>query len=343
MDLCLKNGSVDANMFIEKNLQAVSDDIKNNPKFEMALTSAIMELTETNKLSGYYPPIKLIVANDGRRFILRGGIRPSPYVGNPDLKDNRCFQQVDFKVDKNNNLEVISSYGVFYRYRDYIRNANMGPRDKDLFNPSYERDTPTIISTYHTHETYLPEGIQVEKSSYSDTYPLSCDFRDDQQLMEQTMIHSPSQWFYNITPDHAQWEYVPFATNVHRFKDELAIVHASKRDGRRGNVVSEDFVSMTEYPDMLSTVPTAYKRFKDGKIVVTDEYQKYYPDMKPFDLDREMHKIFLKGIRTSKTWEISERRPVAKKMQEMVRESLINRYGVPEEELEEENENERRI
>ena len=331
IQLFIQDANININDFIDNYLQNISDDLKNNPKFKEQLYSAINYLTRKNELSERIPPLELSVGEDGRSFEIRSGVRQSPETRNEYLRDNKNYDQVKISLDNNNNMEVTRSNGVFYKFDDYMK-VDMEQDIKNKLSMLNSSRTPTILSAYHTHRTFLPSGIEVEESTYFDQYPLSCSFSDERELKVETMAHAPSQWYYNLVPGKAKFEFMPSVTNAYRSANDLGIVNVQSQNGRNNNVNFGFYPANTEYPEELSYSPTLIGKYESGKIVIDDNYQKYFPGMNQREIQKEINKSFLKGIDTSRTQETKPE--ICDALREMVRNGLVTMYGVNEEELE---------
>ena len=330
MRLYLYDSNIDIKEFIEKKLGGVSKELTSNPQFESQLYRAICFLTRQGMGSKIIPPMELVVLDNGRGFEIRSGIRKSPECGNEYLQNNKNYDQVRFTLDDNNCMQVLRSNGVFYQFDDYMR-INMAPEYKNKFRVSNSQITPTIISTYHDHRTFTSDGIEVEHSVYTDQYPLSCSFENERELPVQTMIHSPRKWGFNVLPEPAPYEFIPMVTNAHRYTKELGSVHVQSRISNDKPIDYAVYASTTEYPDILGYTSNPYKKIENGKEVITEDYQKYFPNMEIWEVQREVNKSFYYGIKTSKSMDMKPE--VCEKMQELTKESLVNKYGVNEDEL----------
>lgn len=318
--------------FIDKYLTDISDDFKKNPQFISQLFTSLHFLTRKQGKE-ILPHFELSIHDGGRGFEIRSGIRKCPDCGNPELQNNKNFDMVKFTLDDNNNLEVVQSNGVFYKFEDYIK-MQQKPEIMDKFKILNSRDTPTVISTYHVHTTVLPNGIEVEKSTYSDQYPLGSPFESDNELRAQTMIHSPRQWYFNSLPKNANWEFEPFCTNSYRFTETLGLVISQCRSGKSGPVTGAEYPSSTEYPDKLSCFPTPVKNYVNGKEEISPDYQEIYPGKSVWDVEKEVNISFRKGLDTSKTKDINPE--VYENLKKVSDAALDRRYGYTLESNEEE-------
>ncbi len=309
--------------FIDKYLTSIDENFKKNPQFISELFTALHFLTR-KKDNEVLPPFELNVYDDGRGFEIRSGIRKCPDNINPELQNNKNFDMVKFTLDDKNNIELTQSNGVFYKFEDYAK-IEKAPELKSKYEMLNSRDTPTVISTYHTHTTILSNGIEVEKSSYSDQYPLGLPFESDSELKNQTMIHSPRQWYFNSIPERANWEFNPFSTNSYRFTETLGLVVSQFKSGKSGMVEGAEYPANTEYPDKLGCFPTPVKKYANGKEEITPEYQESFPGKSVWDVEKEVNISFRKGIDTSKTKDINP--IVYENLKNVTDAALERRYG----------------
>ena len=329
MQLFINDENFDVEDIIVKNLGGVSRDLINNPQFKSQLYDAIRYLIRKRKSSDLVPPLELVVRGDGKGFEMRSGVRQSPECGNEFLQNNRSYNQVSFTIDEYNDMEVLKSNGVFYHFDDYMK-IDMDPAYKNKFKISNSRQTPVIISTFHEHRTFMQSGVEVERSYFSDRYPLSCGFEDDSSLKRETMVHSPIKWNYDIMPDNAAYEFVPSVTKIYRFTNSLGIVHVQSRENN-GPLHAAAYAASTEYPDILGYTPVAYKKYENGNEIISDEYKGYYPGMAIWEIEREIGKAFYRGIGTSKSQETKPE--ICDKMREMTIEGLTSMYTIDLDEL----------
>ena len=290
---------------VEKYLNGVSDKLKNNPSFVKQLYSAVHFLTTKLKSEDYIPNIELSISEDGKSFSLIGGVRPSPYCQNPNFQNNKCFEKVEFSLEgKDDDMTITTYSGTFFNFADYRKEYN-DEEMKQKFGNCQERDTPTVISVYHTQNMFTKDGIEVSRSSYSDDYPLSVSMQDENALKVQTMVHSPTKWYFNLIPEPARFEFNPTRRNAHRFLHGLGIVQVLNRTGldRDYSIRTEaaDYVAGTEYPELLSTSPAPFRTYEGNGAVITPQYEQYYPGMSSKELEKELEKIFAAGLDTSKT------------------------------------------
>lgn len=310
---------------VDKYLGNVDDNLKNNPVFMEQLYSAIKHLNRKTVSSQFVPPAELYVSDDGKTVEIREGIRPNPDCLNDDLKNNKCYEQVSFSIDKENNLSVTTSSGSFYNFNDFMKACKGSKLEKQLsmFN-SY--DTPTVCSVYHKNKIFLESGIEVALSTYSDNCPLGSNAMDSEvQMRSQTMLHSPKKWCYNLVPEHASFELNPSRTNAHRFIDNLGIVYLQDSNGVNSPVHLTEYLSSTEYPDHLNVNPTPIFEFVNGKPILNEAYQKYYPGMNEYEIKKAVNIGFLDGIEGSKTKDINPQ--VYDSLKKLVETGLEARYG----------------
>lgn len=332
--LFLQDSNIDIkNDFINKYLQGVSDELKNNPQLDSQLYSAICLLTRRGLSREVIPPMELVIFPDGRGFEIRSGIRPSPDCGNENLKNNKNYDKIRFSVDDKGTMEVLKSNGTFYKFDDYMK-IDMSSEYREKLSVCNSHDTPTIISTYHDHRSFLPNGIEVEHSMYSDLYPLGSNFESEQELKNQTMIHAPRKWNFNLMPDSAPYEFMPYSVNAHRFINGLGLVTAQSRRGKNGNVNASVHAANTEYPDLLSYAQVPVKVYSNGQEMISPDYQKYFPGMKLWEIEKEVNLSFLRGIDTSKTRDIKPE--VYSSLKQTMQEQMEKRYQIDPSELSEE-------
>lgn len=336
MELYLNDGNINVDDFVNKYLKEVSVELKNNPQFKENLRIIIGYLTNKKSSNDIIPPFQLVVSEDRRAFEIRSGIRSDPDCFNDKLKNNKRYNQVRFSLDDRNCMEVLYSIGVFYKYEDYAKNISeditADDTRKSMFDISQSRYTPTVINVLHSNKVFLSNGIEIGSASYSDEYPLNCNFTDENELRKETMIHSPRKWYFNLMPARPPFEYNPSAVNVFRYSNQLGIVNVQTSVGKNRAVqnVCKCFAT-TDHPEKLGFLHEPIIIFKDGKEFIPSEVQQMYPGMDENALEREMNLSFYRGIEESETMRYNP--AMAKKVETIVRESLINNYEVDEEEL----------
>ncbi len=330
----LQGNNVDVKKdIVDKYLQNVSGELKNNPQFESQLYEVISFLTRRKSYNDPIPPLDLSVSDDGKVFMMGSAVRPSPDCGNEMLQNNKNYSQVKFSVGENGIMEVTKYDGTFYRFDDYMRAI---PEDsRKSFSSLNSSLTHTIISVFHDHRTFLASGIEVEHSIYSDQVPLIDDFNDEQALRMETNSCAPREWNFNIIPSNARLQFRPVTTKTFRYIDKLGLVDVitAMGDSRGTKVVrSETHTVNTEYPDIITyeSVPLTVRNAR-GEDEISEDYQEEYPGMRVWEIEREVNKRFLRGISTSKTRDI--RPEVSENLTEAVKNGLVKRYNVPEDEL----------
>lgn len=335
MHIMVNEGYIDeASEITEKYLKEVSEDLKYNPVFLSMLSDELRFLVSKKRLTDLVPTLDLNISNDGKSFMISGGVRPDPDCVNEELNENKNYRQVKFSIDDNGNMEITRNSGTFFRF-DAYKNAvayNNGP-SQEVFNRLNSSETPTVISVYHKHRTVMPDGIEVEESTYSDTCPLSCSYENDSNLISQTNFHEPRSWNYNVMPTAPQFETMPYVFKAYRYGQTLGQVEVQTRYGRENDAKRSYgiYPAGTEYPERLSTYPDPVMRFENNALVVTPDYKERFDGMNTFAIETEMMKSFYRGVNSSRTKDENPRMYEA--IEERVRESLEQRYGVDMEEL----------
>jgi len=319
--------------FVDKYLGNVDEKLKNNPSFMRQLYSAIYDLTRKTAISFTVPPLELFIADDGKSFEIRGGVRPDPDCFTESLKENKCYEQVRFSIDDKNNMSVLSSMGNFYKFDDFMK-AFKGSLLEKQYSIYNSNDTPTICSVYHKNRVFLDSGVEVALSTFSDKYPLGLVTMDSEvQMKAQTMIHSPREWYYNLVPDHASFECNPTRTNAHRFKDSLGIVYLQTTNGKNEPVKLSEYISSSEYPEVLSVNPTPVFEFENGKAKLNSCYQDELQGMNEYEIKKQICIRFLKAVDYSETKNINPE--MYETMRKLVADGLESRYQYKEEMQEE--------
>lgn len=319
--------------FISDYLSEVDRKIINNPQFKSMLSLAIHDLTETNSLSPYVPGFTLIIANGGWKFNLITGIRKSPLCSNSSLFDNKFYSECEFSLDVLNNMEFLTSSGVFYRAKDYLKN-NENNKDKGDFSRIDAEVTPTILDVDHKHRRFLPTGIEIEQSTFSDVYPLNVNYAlSDTELRIQTMKHhAPELWRIDSLANPPKCEFNPHYTNLFRDPNDLAIVFFQKKDGRNGELSIQEYAVQTEYPDMLIRSDTPFATRDYNQEIITDKYKTDYPNATIGQIKNMITRDFYLGILNSRTKDINPQ--VTEYLKESVRRCLINKYAIEPEQIE---------
>lgn len=322
----------DIEEFIKQYLDKLDDNLKNNPAFKEAVTKSLDYLTRKWDSSVNIPPLELTVYDDGKGFEIGGGVRRDPDNGNPQLQNNKHHSRVKVSINENNVMEVTEYGGTFYRFDDYV---NINENNQEEFRGMNAHSTPVVLKVFHAHKTIMPNGMEIEGSRYSDAYPLSCAFEDERELVAETVIHSPSNWNYNVMPDRPRYEWRPYIFKAHRWINSPGLVTIQTSYGRDGKVDAAEYPAGTEYPDKLTTGPTPYLEYKNGEPVISESYHRDYPDMNRWDLEVMLMKTFYQSIDYSRSNQISDRREICESIKELTKEGLINRFHVEENEIEE--------
>ena len=92
-----------------------------------------------------------------------------------------------------------------------------------------------------------------------------------------------------------------------------------------------DFASGTEYPERLTAYQDPVLKFEGNSFVVTPDYKDMYDGMSQTAIETEMMKTFYRGVHGSRTKK--DKPEMFETLEEMVRESLEQRYGVDVEDL----------
>lgn len=335
MELYLNDSNINIDEFVNKYLKDVSVELKNNPKFKENLSELIKFITNKKNPSDSIPPFQLVVSEDGRAFEIRSGIRSDPDCLNERLQNNKRYNQVRFSLDERNNMEVLFSIGVFYKYDDFARNIRdditASDQMKKLYDVSRSNNTPTVISVFHRHKVVLSNGIEICCTRYSDAYPLNCDFYDEKELRAETVIHSPRKWNYNVMPGRPSFEFNPSIINVYRFVNQLGVVHVDSLSGKDGTIQACECFATTEHPEKLGFLAEPIIICKNGQDYIPTDVQKMYPEMNVGDLEREMNLSFYRGIKTSET--MRNNPDMAKELEKITGEGLMRKYNIDEEDL----------
>ena len=315
---------------IDKYLGEVDDSLKNNPSLRSQLHSAIRFLTEKSSVSPRVPPMELHISDDGKSFALKSGIRPDPYCMNEALRNNKCYNQVQFSLGNDNSMEVFSSSGTFFKFDDYVRVQEDSELGKMLSRFS-SSETPVVCSSYHRKLIFSDKGIEYGDSSYSDVCPLSdaSIMQDESEMRAETMIHSPAKWYFNLLPESPRFEFAPHKTNFYRMENRLGVVTYLKSDGKDGQVDEYEFLSSPTHPEKLSIIPLRFKEYKDKGLELCGEYKKRFEGLPDSEIEKQILIDFLKGV------DCSEAMMYNKQMYENVRnlvvKSLETRFGYKEE------------
>lgn len=314
---------------IDKYLGEVDDSLKNNPSFMNQLYYAIRFLTEKSSLSPRVPPIELHISDDGKSFALKSGIRPDPYCMNEALRNNKCYNQVQFSLGNENNMEVFLSSGTFFKFDDYVRVQEDSELGKMLSRFS-SSETPVVCSSYHRKLTFSDNGIEFGDSSYSDVYPLGGAYimGDEREMRAETMIHSPTKWYFNLLPESPRYEFAPHKTNFHRFEDRLGIVTYLKSDGKDGRTFIYDYLSSTEYPERLSSIPLPLGEYKNGDLELCGEFKERFEGLSSREVEKQILIDYLKGIDNSETMRYNKQ--MYENVRNLVVKSLEKRFGYKE-------------
>lgn len=334
LHITVNEGYIDEASKIRENyLKGVSEELKNNPEFLTMLSDELRFLVSKKKLTDYIPPLELTISDDGKEFSIRGGIRPDPDCANEELNENKNYRQVKFSIDDNGNMEVTRNSGTFFRFDAYKNAMTYNNSSQEVFNRLTSSETPTVILVYHKHRTVMPDGIQVEESSYSDACPLSCSYENDINLISQTNFHTPRSWNYNVMPAAPQYETMPYVFKAYRYSQMLGQVEVQTRYGKENNAKRTYDIHMagTEYPERLIAYPDPVMHFENNALVVTPDYKERFDGMSTFAIETEIMKSFYRGVNGSRTKDDNPRMYEA--VEERVRESLEQRYGVDTDEL----------
>lgn len=333
INLYLQDANIDLQKdFIDTYLKEVDEKLKDNPMFIRHLYSAIALLTRKGAMNNHIPPIELSISEDGRSFQLIGGVRPNPDCYNENLKNNKNFESVSFNLGENDELHITESSGTLYKFDDFMK-AHEGSEYGKKFQIFNSQGTPTIISVYHKNTIISSDGIEVAKSTYSDEYPLGITMDMERELKAQTFIHAPRKWYFNLRPDEAPFEFDPIKNNAHRYLERLGIVTYQESVGKNGVVEVRDYVSSTEYPEVLAANPTVLKKYERGKESITPEFIELFPGKNEKEIYKEIELSFASGVEGSKTKDINPRAYEAVK--EQVQKGLEKKYGISPEEPEE--------
>ena len=327
LTIFLQDSNIDLNKeFMEKYLVKVSDDIKKNPSFTRQLYAALAFLTRKARMEDRVPPMELSIAEDGRSFEIRSGIRPDPDCLNDDLKSNKCFETVKFTLDGKNNMNVTMMSGTLYRYDDFMKVSQGTPKEQEfkIFN---SHDTPTVLSVFHRNIVVLDSGIEVSRASYADQYPLGITMDNENELKIQTSIHSPQKWNFNFVPDGARFELNPIKTNDYRFINSLGIFTSLLSTGRNGKVEAKEYLANTEYPEVLSaSTPLPFREYQDGVRKMNPRFAEYYPGKDEKEIEKEVEQSFANGLDTSKTKEFNPQ--VYEILKKYVDGAFEQKYGI---------------
>lgn len=303
-------------------LKNLKHELLNNPSFLNELDRVLGDLMEKKISSDILPSFEIIVHDDGRSFEIRGGVRTSPLCLNEKLQDNRYFCMYKFHLNENDAMLVTGYKGEAFRFDDFVALEKGSERER-YFSQFNSNVTPTVLCTYHSNRGFLKNGIQIEVSTYSETCPLTSKFDDTSMLIEQTMTHSPKEWYYNSLPSVKNHVSLFSATNVHRYYEDLGVAIASYSSNTSAPVTNE-YVVLTEYPEYIRCLSTPYRVFRNGDWSISPEYLSYYPDMTPSDLKRKLDIDFLNGVYNSETRVINGE--MYSGLKEMVEESVRRKY-----------------
>ena len=134
-------------------------------------------------------------------------------------------------------------------------------------------------------------------------------------------------------PTSPQWEFNPFVFKAYRYNQVLGQVEVQTRYGDERNAKRSYAIypAGTEYPEKLTTNPTPIMQYEENNMVVTPDYQNQFEGMNRMDIERELMKSFYRGINGSRTKESNPE--ICASLEESVRNSLEQRYGVDKSEL----------
>ncbi len=320
---------------LERDLEGVNPGLADNPKFKPMLEEAVSFLMDQGLAPGYLPPVKVYVSDDGKNIKLRGGVRKSPSEGAPELQENLGCRSIEFFLEENDNMRVVSSTGTQYRKEDYSKFLDP-QKDRKFLTVLSDPNMKSVLSVYHQNRLFTKDGIEIQRSHYEDITPTSITYGDEETLKYQTNEHKPDVWTFNLPVHNDRYAYNPKTSNAFRYPNDLGVVQVYERKTKDEGAKYSKHPVLMEHPENLSWSTVPFVEVIDGEEKINSTYQRTFPEYDSYTLQKIINEHFIRGIEKSatKTYHPS----IYEALKKMALEGYIEHYNSnPFENMQEEN------
>ena len=214
-------------------------------------------------------PIDIVVSDDYKQV----KVTPKPNVTRDGFDPSSHMVCTEYKLDEENNIEVIKSEGYLHEPDSYYKRT--GER-KPLDGP----DVTGVLDTYYSRKVIDKDGIEMARSTFSKTgWPLTGTRYDDTVSLSTHLMssgfHKPASWTAD-GPVIPQYGFGGHVSGVSRSNDNPAFANIYGYDISGPNKAitnSTSYIGIvhSEWPHTLRV--DSYERiakFEDGKLTKYD-------------------------------------------------------------------------
>lgn len=242
---------------LEQLKDKIDPQIFNNPVFEQQAYHACQWILQNSQES--YRGYNFIVSEDGKKVTLSEEY-PSK-IGNDATHNNRELNITEFSLSDVSEvgtcLVVDKSVGTAYNVSDYARvYSDSNERDKFLQRCGQSK---VLLNTHYEQEHYDGNGIQLSRSTYSDSCPLGDTDVRYTDLRAQTLGWHKPEMSYDRFLKHPRVVSNASSYQAVRSYDNLGVCTVSRQEGISGypspvakQLSTSLFSIHTEWPERLS-------------------------------------------------------------------------------------------